>query len=72
MWRKKNGIKKDIIRKKVIYALKRGDLKKLPCEVCGEILVEAHHSRYDRPLSVNWLCRKHHRERDVLEGKTKY
>lgn len=42
--------------------VKRGLVAKLPCSVCGEIKVEAHHADYDRPLEVVWLCRKHHLE----------
>ena len=70
-WRLKNSLNKDIIRQKVRRALKLGLLKKEPCEVCGELKVEAHHPDYRSPLRVNWLCRIHHRERDVLEGKRK-
>lgn len=43
-------------------AIKTGRLKKLPCEVCGEPIVEAHHDDYDKPLDVKWLCKKHHHE----------
>lgn len=42
------------------YAVKRGTVKKLPCEVCGEVRSEAHHPDYSKPLDVMWLCRKHH------------
>ena len=30
------------------------------CEVCGSETVDAHHDRYDEPLNVRWLCRRHH------------
>lgn len=37
---------------------------KLPCERCGSTTrVHAHHENYDEPLTVNWLCPKHHKER---------
>jgi len=39
-----------------------GKLDKQPCEQCGEIRAEAHHSDYRRPLAVRWLCFTHHRE----------
>jgi len=32
------------------------------CELCGsDMFVEAHHFDYSKPLSVVWLCRKHHK-----------
>jgi len=42
--------------------LRRGKLKKMPCEVCGDTEVEMHHSDYSKPLEVRWLCRNHHME----------
>lgn len=72
VWRKKHGTSKDTLRKKVIYALRRGELIKTPCEVCKNPAVEAHHDDYRSPLKINWLCRIHHRERDVLKGKRKH
>jgi hypothetical protein len=44
----------------VARALRNGLLKRQPCEVCGEVRVDAHHPDYDRPLDVRWLCRAHH------------
>lgn len=41
-------------------ALKSGKIKKKRCEKCGEKAV-GHHPRYDRPLSVVWLCNSHHK-----------
>jgi len=46
---------------KVKDALRRGDLMKSPCEECGSLNVQAHHDDYTKPLSVRWLCRRHHR-----------
>ena len=40
--------------------LKRGKIKKQPCQVCGELKVEAHHDDYSKPLEIKWLCREHH------------
>ena len=44
-------------------ALKAGRLKKLPCQVCGDVRSHGHHPNYSEPLSVVWLCAKHHMER---------
>lgn len=41
--------------------LKRGKLKRQPCEVCGSA-AQMHHDDYSRPLEVRWLCRFHHLE----------
>ena len=50
-------------RKKVYHAIKRGKLKRMPCEICNETPGFAHHSDYSKPLKIIWLCRKHHREK---------
>jgi len=42
------------------YAIKSGKLVKMPCEVCGENKVHAHHDDYAKPLDVRWLCPPHH------------
>jgi len=49
-------------REKVYAAIRSGRLERRPCEVCGDIKSESHHEDYDKPLEVNWLCRKHHIE----------
>lgn len=41
-------------------AVKIGLLAKAPCEVCGCVKSEGHHSDYSKPIEVMWLCRKHH------------
>ena len=51
-------------RQEVLKALRKGILVKQPCEVCGEVKVEAHHEDYSKPLEVNWLCEKHHKRRN--------
>lgn len=43
-------------------AIARGRLVRLPCEVCGHEVSEAHHPDYSQPLSVVWLCQPHHKE----------
>jgi hypothetical protein len=38
-----------------------------PCEVKGCLnKAERHHPNYDRPKSIVWLCRKHHKAMHVL------
>lgn len=49
-------------RQAVSNALRNGKLKRLPCEVCGNKDVEAHHEDYAKPLDVKWLCFLHHRQ----------
>lgn len=48
-------------------ALDGGRLIKLPCVVCGEHTVDAHHPDYTQPLYVVWLCRKHHKEAHAVK-----
>lgn len=48
--------------------IKRGKLKREPCRVCGE-KAEMHHSDYNKPLVVEWLCQFHHRELHKKNGK---
>lgn len=48
---------------KVNNAIRSGRLVKQPCIICGSLLSEAHHADYSKPLEVEWLCRKHHREK---------
>jgi hypothetical protein len=59
---------KNSARVKVHVAKMLGKIKMLPCEICGELLVEAHHTDYSKPLDVKWLCIKHHR---ILHRKEK-
>lgn len=42
------------------YKIYTGELKRLPCEVCGSVKSDAHHKDYSDPVNVVWLCRKHH------------
>jgi len=41
-------------------AIRKGILIKKPCEVCNDPKTEGHHDDYTQPLSVRWLCKKHH------------
>jgi hypothetical protein len=55
---------KTIARAEVHRAIHRGDLVPQPCEMTGEHCgrIEAHHDDYSKPLTVRWLCKKHHGE----------
>lgn len=48
-------------RNAVNIRIKRGTIKRQPCEICGAELAHAHHDDYNRPLDVRWLCEQHHR-----------
>lgn len=50
-------------RNAVSNALQRGLLARQPCAHCGTTMkVQAHHHDYRKPLDVEWLCFKCHRE----------
>jgi hypothetical protein len=42
--------------------VKRGQVVKQPCCVCGSEKSQAHHDDYSKPLEVRWYCRLHHNE----------
>lgn len=39
--------------------IRRGTMKRMPCEVCGK-KAHAHHTDYSKPAEVKWLCPVHH------------
>lgn len=53
---------KHYAHRKMRNAIRNGILIRMPCEVCGEEKTEGHHDDYSLPLSVRWLCKKHHLE----------
>ena len=53
----------------VSLAVKFGDLKPQPCEVCGMSPTQAHHDDYTKPLAVRWLCVQHHNEHHKEEHR---
>lgn len=55
---------KRIARQSVGNAIRDGRLVRPPCcQLCGERgRVQAHHADYSKPLEVEWLCFKCHRE----------
>lgn len=65
---KKNPLKNKA-RYNIYNAIVAGKIFKKPCQICGELKVEAHHSDYSKPLDVIWLCKNHHLElhRNILK-----
>lgn len=63
-WSKRERLNKTpgyIARSVVAYALRTGQLQRLPCQFCGTTSrVQAHHDDYQQPLNVMWLCQRHH------------
>jgi len=59
-WLKQNPHKKTA-HNQVRNAVKSKVIAKQPCEVCGNVIVDAHHDDYKKPLIVRWLCKRHHR-----------
>lgn len=52
-------------RDAVNNAIRDGRLRKEPCFHCGsKTKIEAHHRDYLKPLDVQWVCFKCHRERE--------
>ncbi len=67
-------IKMSKARRLVRTSKKNGTLVQQPCCCCGVKKTEAHHSDYDIPLLVVWLCPDCHRKEHVklnakAEGK---
>lgn len=58
---------KQAARLAVRAAIKRGEIVKMPCEICGCVKSQAHHDDYDKPLDVRWLCVPHHNEHHTRE-----
>src|SRR3990167_9749583 len=69
-----NVITKDKCRSKLKRAVQLGTVKRLPCTYCGARKVQAHHSDYQKPLQVIWMChlchKKAHRFNDASPSPT--
>jgi len=61
-WRKEDK-RRNKCHSAVSKAIKNGDLKRLPCERCGNTKSYAHHEDYDKPLEVIFLCQPCHKQR---------
>ena len=54
---------------KLGIAVAKGIIIKGPCCICGTTKnVEGHHTNYDEPLNIIWLCNYHHKR--FHHGKT--
>lgn len=60
-YRRKHPLK-HAAHRAVAIALRRGELTRMSCEVCGNEKSEGHHDDYSKPLVVRWLCHRHHLE----------
>ena len=49
-------------RQQTRQMLRSGQLKRQPCELCGNPDTVEHHDDYNRPEQVRWLCKSHHRQ----------
>lgn len=71
-WREKNpdGWR---AHSKVNYLIRKGTIKRTPCEICGEKETHAHHDNYDKPLEIKWLCPSCHQKYHIknLSKKSK-
>jgi len=75
-WRKTHKMNpqqkaKDKCRSYASVYLKRGKLKKKPCEVCNTKTVKMFFDDYNKPLEPRWFCDKHHRIKCAEERRRK-
>lgn len=68
---RKNNLIKGRAHSRVQYLIESGKMKRLPCEVCGEVKSQAHHDDYNKPLDVRFLCQIHHSEHHKNERAQK-
>ena len=72
-WRKTHPMtaeqrRKDAARSYAGVYKRRGKLAPEPCQICGDANSQMHHSDYNRPLAVEWLCRPCHLSLHKLVG----
>jgi hypothetical protein len=71
-WRKTHPLEGDSLKKARTRSytkmlVKRGTIKRAPCQKCGEVNSEVHHPDYSNPRLVEWLCRPCHLELHRLQ-----
>ncbi len=47
--------------------LRRGKIKKLACQKCGDPNTQMHHADYTKPLEVTWWCADCHQDEHGAE-----
>lgn len=57
-----------LARMRLNGAVRRGEVLRRPCAVCGAVQSEAHHDDYARALDVRWLCKAHHEQHHMQAG----
>lgn len=43
-------------------AIRKGEILRRSCVICGEKKAQAHHCDYNKPFDITWLCKKCHTE----------
>lgn len=56
----KNNPHKVAAQRALAKSIKSGKTVRGNCRDCGDGKVHGHHTDYDKPLDVIWLCQKHH------------
>jgi len=66
---------KNKARRRVNYAIKTGRISSQPCEECGVLPTDFHHTNgyeEENALTGKWLCRKHHAAAHVAIRRARY
>ena len=63
---KEKNPKKNAAHHAISNAVRDGKIKRHCCLLCGDEKTEAHHTHYDDPLAVIWLCTKHHKQAHAM------
>ena len=61
-WRKEDS-RRSVAHSAVARAIRKGEIERQPCCICGAQKSMAHHESYDFPLDVVWYCQVHHKAR---------
>jgi len=62
-----NNAIKTKARDAIKVALRNGTILRKPCVVCSDFKSSAHHPDYNQPLSVIFLCDKHHKQFHIID-----